>query len=504
MPRHLAPGVYIEEITSKAHAIERASTSTTAFVGITQRNSLAADRFDPDKVTAFTSFRDYLGRFGPVLSSGDDMGLAVQAFFLNGGDRCYVFPLSNNSSTASVLLGGMRITANGDGPWGNRLYVRISETDQESAVFNLEIGTRNNTGVFYANEKYASLSLQASSENFVGNVLSRQSALVSADIDDTSTLPQATDIEGIALQGGSQSSPSPSDFRDFYNRSLIKVQDVSIIVLPGQVWAADGSGNEIISATLTHCDDTQSSVVIIDLPKDAELTNARHVERMALPASSYSVLYYPWVGMNNSLYSSSANPTISKKIYLAPSAIAAGMWAKIDKQRGVWKTPAGIEAQLTGSVSLRFRVDSHVQEEISPPGINCIRDMGLRVGRVLWGARTLANTRGIDMRYIAVRRTTIMIKESIDNGTDWVIFEPNDPRLWSSLKSSIENFLFELFRSGALQGAKAEEAYFVHCGLGDTMTQSDLDNMRVVVNVGFALLKPAEFTVIKIEKRAGV
>ena len=126
------------------------------------------------------------------------------------------------------------------------------------------------------------------------------------------------------------------------------------------------------------------------------------------------------------------------------------------------------------------------------------------VGPVVWGARTLATMPDPEWRYIPVRRTAIMIEQSIYEGTQWVVFEPNDHNLWSALRSNIGSFMHGLFRKGAFQGAKASDAYFARCGLGDTMTQEDIDAGQVIVIVGFAPLKPAEFFIVRIQQKVNV
>ncbi len=150
------------------------------------------------------------------------------------------------------------------------------------------------------------------------------------------------DKEGIGLTLGSDKAPTASDYDDFYNKKLRKIGDVSIIVLPGEQWAADGSGNSIISQTLAHCEATKNRLVIIDPPKGTELDQGTTVEKMALPTSTYSVLYYPWIKVANPFYSEE-HPNVNKTITIAPSAFAAGMWAKIDGKRGVWKAQPGLK-----------------------------------------------------------------------------------------------------------------------------------------------------------------
>lgn len=308
--------------------------------------------------------------------------------------------------------------------------------------------------------------------------------------------------QGVQLLGGVHVNPTSLDYSAFYGTVLRKVRDVSIIVLPGEQWGSDGSGNAVVSQTLAHCESTMSRVLIIDPPANLEFDQAATVTGLGLPTSTYSVLYYPWLQVANPLYHPDKNPTAAKTLSIPPSAVAAGMWAKIDGKRGVWKAPAGVEAQLRGVAGLDYIVEDLEQDQLNPLGVNCIRKLP-NFGSVIWGSRTLATKADPEWRYVPVRRTAIFIEQSIYNGIQWAVFEPNDYPLWGSLRSNIGSFMNGLFRSGAFQGATADAAYFVRCGLGDTMTQGDIDRGQVIVIVGFAPLKPAEFVIVRIQQKVG-
>lgn len=304
------------------------------------------------------------------------------------------------------------------------------------------------------------------------------------------------------LAGAVEFPPSANDYADFYNETLRKVRDVSIVVNPGEHWAEDGSGNAVISQTLAFAETYRRMMVIIDPPQDLELDQAATVDAMGLPTSTYSVLYYPWVQMANPLFNADTNPTAPRYVSVAPSSFAAGMWAKIDGKRGVWKAPAGVETQLLGASGLEVNVEDGEQDQLNPLGVNCIRRIP-SFGTVFWGSRTLATRADPEWRYVPVRRTAIFIEQSIYNGIQWAVFEPNDHPLWSSLRNNIGAFMNGLFRAGAFQGATSNDAYFVRCGLGDTMTQADIDRGQVIVIVGFAPLKPAEFVIVRIQQKVG-
>jgi len=329
-------------------------------------------------------------------------------------------------------------------------------------------------------------------------VLGREVAQGTANVVPSQNL--GTREHGVKLGGGTENPATANDFTEFYESTLRKVRDVSIVLVPGQSWAEDGSGNAIVSATLAHCQSMKSRMVIIDPPPGLELDQSATVTQLSLPSSTYSALYYPWVRVTNPFYHAEKNPTANKTVDVAPSAFAAGMWSRIDGKRGVWKAPAGTEAQLIAAAGLKYIVGDGEQDQLNPLGVNCYRNMP-GGGRVIWGARTLATKADPEWRYVPVRRTAIMIEQSIYNGIQWAVFEPNDHPLWAALRGNIGGFMNSLFRVGAFQGEKASDAYFVRCGEGDTMTQTDIDAGQVIVIVGFAPLKPAEFVIVRIQQK---
>jgi hypothetical protein len=316
----------------------------------------------------------------------------------------------------------------------------------------------------------------------------------SSDVMPTGT----SDAQGENLAGGSDSLATVSNYQSFFNNKLRKVRDASIIVLPGKCY--DSAGKPFVDAALAHCEAMKSRMVIVDVPATAVLDQAATVDAIGLPSSTYSVLYYPWVKVSNPFYNAEKNPNAAKSVAVAPSAFGAGMWSKTDGKRGVWKAPAGLETNLLGVAELMDTIEDGEQDQLNPLGVNCLRKMP-GAGPVIWGARTLATKADPEWRYVPVRRTAIMIEQSIYNGIQWAVFEPNDHRLWSALRANIGNFMNGLFRSGAFQGEKASDAYFVRCGLGDTMKQGDIDAGQVIVQVGFAPLKPAEFVIVRIQQK---
>lgn len=305
-----------------------------------------------------------------------------------------------------------------------------------------------------------------------------------------------------ALTGGDDGAkPGLDDYTDFFAK-LRKVRDVNIVLLPGQYMPKDGTGNPVVNAALSHCESMGSRMLLIDPPPGHELDQGATINALSLPTSTYSALYYPWVKVANPFYNRDTNPTVPTTLTVAPSSFAAGIWARTDGTRGVWKAPAGVEASVRGVAALEYVIEDGDQDQLNPEGVNCLRKMP-GYGHVIWGTRTLSTRANPEWRYVPVRRTALYIESSIYNGIQWAVFEPNDHRLWSSLRANIGAFMDGMFRAGAFQGQKASDAYFVRCGLGDTMTQDDIDRGQVIAVVGFAPLKPAEFVIVRIQQKVG-
>lgn len=303
----------------------------------------------------------------------------------------------------------------------------------------------------------------------------------------------------VSLAGGTNGSEPDQNAYDDIFAAFEKLRDISILCLPGQTWDSTAEQG-IIDAAVAHAEKMKSRMVIIDPPEGVELKTEKGVNDLGFKPKTYSVVYYPWAKVANPFYNAENNPGVPSTLLVAPSGFAAGMWAKIDGRRGVWKAPAGVETSLLGVAGIQYPVEDGEQDSLNPLGINCLRRMP-GFGPVIWGSRTLATKADPEWRYVPVRRTAIMIEQSIYNGIQWAVFEPNNHNLWASLRANIGSFMDGLFRAGAFQGEKANDAYFVRCGLGDTMTQGDIDRGQVIVIVGFAPLKPAEFVIVRIQQK---
>jgi len=266
------------------------------------------------------------------------------------------------------------------------------------------------------------------------------------------------------------------------------IQDVNILSIPGIYHKA------VVDAGTNYCARRMDCFFIGDPdPIDDTVEEARDFVNGLTVKSSYGAVYYPWLKSPDPT-GASPNPII-----VPPSGFVAGMYARIDAKRGVWKAPAGTEANLGGAVGLITDTTDAQQDFLNPIGVNVIRSFPAS-GIVIWGARTLATRSDPEYRYVPVRRTAIFLEQSIYNGIQWAVFEPNDEPLWSSLRLNIGAFMMLQFRAGAFQGKTPNEAFFVQCD-DKTTTQADIDAGIINIRVGFAPLKPAEFVVLKLSQK---
>ena len=527
MPSYLHPGVYVEELPSGSRPIEGVSTSTACFIGFTARGPMTT----PTLINNWDAYERNFGSYdashgvfvglraettvvaGAAAPIGDPMGHAVSTFFLNGGGAAYIVRLADGAAAASGSIndGGvlLTVTAANEGSWGDDLVLRLTLKEVEgSDVFLAEVGTGTGDD-FNALETLGEVVPESGQPTAMEATINAASKLIRVDVPAAQEAALRTHLEAAAggvtevalsTAGDDGDAPGSDEFEDAF-AALTKVRDISIIVLPGQTWDG-GSSQAIIEQAVAHCEAQRNRMVIVDVPPGTELTDETTVQGLSLTTSTYAVTYYPWPLSANPYYNPDSNPAAPRSVMVSPAAMAAGLWAKTDSRRGVWKAPAGIEFGLLGVSAIEFAVGDPEQDFLNPSGVNAIRRQP-GFGPVVWGTRTRSTRANPEWRYVPVRRTAIFIEESVYNGIQWAVFEPNDHRLWSSLRTNIDSFMNGLFRAGAFQGETANDAYFVRCGLGQTMTQDDIDRGMVIVLVGFAPLKPAEFVIVRIQQKVG-
>ncbi len=282
--------------------------------------------------------------------------------------------------------------------------------------------------------------------------------------------------------------------------ALVNVDLFNILCLPVTANLPDTQAGSIATAAEQLCT-ARRAMYLTDAPqhdgnRDTVSGIMSWLDANATLRSRNAALYFSRLDIPNPLNGFRLRPT-------PPSGTIAGLYARIDGSRGVWKAPAGTEATLTGVQQLEYKLTDGENGVLNPLAINCLRTFPV-YGNVCWGARTLngADQLADDYKYVPVRRLALYIEESLFRGTQWVVFEPNDEPLWSQIRLNVGAFMHDLFRQGAFQGQQPQQAYFVKCDK-DTTTQSDINLGIVNVVVGFAPLKPAEFVVIQIQQIAG-
>jgi phage tail sheath protein FI len=508
MPQALLhPGVYIEEVPSGVRTITGVATSIALFIGW-------AARGPTDRAVRLTSYADYERAYGG-LDTRSLLGYAVRQFFDNGGSDAYVVRLVTETATsgtnpttaaatasAKLIVGTdtLSVSAGSSGLWGNS--IKIAQTTTGSG-FRLDVLDASGNVA----ETFVNLSMLASSARYAPKVINGSSAY----LDKVATVtgitgatagalpPPATNVP-LALTGGADGTPlGPAD-SVFLNAvqglfALGKIADrldlFNLICVPGLTDASTIQALQQVAKV-------RRAFLIVDCAEDATVSGSKAVGA-ALPTGAfeaYSALYFPWVIAPNPLKSNALES-------FPPCGFIAGIYARTDASRGVWKAPAGTEARINGAVALTINMSDAENGQLNPLGINCLRDLPV-YGKVVWGARTLDgnDNLGSEWKYVPVRRMALFLEESLYRGTQWVVFEPNDEPLWAQIRLNVGAFLNGLFRQGAFQGKTPKEAYFVKCDR-ETTTQADINLGIVNIMVGFAPLKPAEFVVIKIQQMAG-
>jgi phage tail sheath protein FI len=284
------------------------------------------------------------------------------------------------------------------------------------------------------------------------------------------------DNGGQQLYIGPVTADAPAEEYAAVLQALPESAGISVIAAPG--YSAHAAAAEIQQALVEHVSQAgRFRFAVLDTPPAATIDEVL-AARSSID-SSYAAMYYPWL-------------TTGDSVQLPPSGFVCGIYARVDNARGVWKAPAN-EAVID-AVALQAAIDTHGQERLSAQGINSIRSFTSR-GILLWGARTTSSDS--QWKYVNVRRYLIYLEQSINGGLQWAVFEPNGEPLWQAVRQTITNFLLNSWSSGGLMGAKPEEAFFVRCDR-TTMTQDDIDNGRLIAEIGVAPVRPAEFVIIRI------
>ncbi|MEK6261459.1 MAG: phage tail sheath family protein [Planctomycetota bacterium] len=515
MPEYLHPGVYIEEIERGPRPIEGVPTSTAAILGEAERG--------PITPRLVTSYKDYQRWFGNVFSDIKFLPYAVNGFFENGGKRAYICRLVGNGSvTATAAFGDFFVQAAGSGIWGTRVKARILDgttkgPDGTSVGFRLQLAywsqgpvpdfdpftDRISTPRPTLIEDFDDLVTDESSPDFYGKRVpfidlekgqtnqGPDSSALGALVRNVGVLPGSRPANGdaqVLVDGADDATVlGVDDYKGLIDGGRSTEQGLAALELDpyrdvALVYAPFVS-TDIAQAIVTHCENMRFRFAVIDSEKGQNSATALD-PRSKITDSSYAAFYYPWIV--------TPDPRTGARKLIPPGGHVLGVYARSDTERGVFKAPANEIAR--GAVALEYDINDSIQDVLNPKGVNVIRSFPGRGIRV-WGARTI--TSNALWKYVSVRRLFIFLERSIYEGTQWVVFEPNDDRLWARVIDTIRLFLRSQWRLGALFGRTEQEAFFITCDR-TTMSQDDILNGRLICEIGIAPVRPAEFVIFRI------
>ncbi|MDT0396476.1 MULTISPECIES: phage tail sheath family protein [Streptomyces] len=506
MPTYLTPGVYVEEVQSGARPIEGVGTAVAAFVGFAEKGPFHA----PTLVTSWDQYSQLFGGF----TEGTYLAHAVYGYFSNGGGAAYVVRIGGSAEDTSapaagsgngrqrgsdravqpVELGGFLIAAkpgvtgvsvevadaDGENPPEDRFKVLVRRGEQ--VVETYEASTRKNVKGYLVTQARASELIEVTEQRGAGTA---KPAAGTVAVPDAPAAPAATAarLDPSEYVGDAGARTGFGGLETIDEITMVAVPDLMGAYQRGDI---DAEGVRTVQlAVISHCEQMGDRVAVLDSPPGLSAQQVRTWRNdEAGYDSRYATLYYPWVRV--------FDPALGRNTTVPPSGHVAGVWARSDAERGVHKAPAN--EVIRGAVDLELRLSKGEQDLLNPIGVNCVRAFPGR-GIRIWGARTLSSDPA--WRYLNVRRLFNYLEESILLGTQWVVFEPNDDRLWSSIRRNVTAFLQEEWRRGALFGRTADEAFYVKCDR-DNNPQESIDQGRVVCEIGVAPVKPAEFVVFRL------
>ncbi len=556
------PGVYVEEISSGVRTITGVATAVTAFIGRTLRGPVN----EATTINNFGDFERIFGGLWVDSSlgyavrdfylNGGSQAVIVRLYHEDPAGANAIPP---NHPNAILAAGGLKLISVSPGKWGANLraIVTTNASPDVAASMGLTVNdlfnlTVKDVGASQTTERFLNVSYKDSARR-VDKVLAAESNLVHwnstvTDLNQQNALPSITAASDpittaeAALATAKNANPQvPQNITTAQAALITAYSDMEASVSDGikltkaddftpnlaetnktglyaleQLYSIDGLFNilsippytlsgdvdvSLISDAAIYCE-KRRAMLLVDPPSDWK--------SKTLAKQKFSDANTDYVGTrskNAALFFprlKQGNPKRGNQVEeFVPSGAVAGIFARTDSQRGVWKAPAGLDATLAGVPQLSVPLTDDENGELNPLGINCLRAFPV-AGRVVWGSRTLrgADQLADEWKYIPVRRTALYIEESLYRGLKWVVFEPNDEPLWAQVRLNVGAFMHNLFRQGAFQGSTPRDAYLVKCDK-ETTTQNDINQGIVNVVVGFAPLKPAEFVIIKLQQLAG-
>jgi phage tail sheath protein FI len=510
MPTYLTPGVYVEEIPAQSKPIEGVGTSIAAFVGLAPGGPLNT----PMRISNWTQFSKLYSdpanpKSGPFMS-GSYLAHAVYGFFQNGGGVCWIVRVGGESGDAPARQAALpsatdssieafRAVAIGaaDGEIKLELQQEPAEEPKEGEepqpTFKLIVTAGPKR------EEHDGLTLKKGRSYIVTKVNAASEVIrleeVARSLPDAQRMP-APGTYALVAPAVEAGELTPQELEgDVAKRqgmgSLAAIDEITMVLVPDLMTLAH-NGNaaaikDVQNKVIAHCEMAQDRMAILDTPPDLSPQEVLDWRMNTVGYDSkFATLYWPWIEV--------MDPITSQPMMVPPSGHVAGVWCRTDSTRGVHKAPAN--EVVLGANGLAFQITAEEQGELNRTGVNCIRAFSGR-GIRIWGARTLSSDP--EWRYVNVRRLFNYVSESIAEGTQWAVFEPNDERLWIRLRMSAANFLTRVWRDGALFGATPAEAFFVKCD-AETNPPDMIEAGQVTVEIGIAPVKPAEFVVFRISQ----
>lgn len=503
---YLSPGVYMEEVSSGSRPIEAVGTAVAAFVGFAERGPL----HEPVLVTNWTQFKQNFGDFV------EDYYLAhaVYGYFQNGGGVAYVVRVGgasgngsgNGQASGRAALPHAQLPSAGDGAPALTISARAADatdltvevapaSEEGEDTFKLVVKQHGQPV-----ETFDNVTTKRGANN-VATVVRQQSKLIV--IEETKGKALALPKSGEIALAAPPPAPERIESNDYVGNSadrtgfggLEAIDEVTMLCVPDLMAAyqkgalSEEDVKAVQLAMIAHCELMADRVAVLDTPPGLKAEDVKKW-RMDVTGydSKYAAMYWPWIKV--------ADPVAGKQVFVPPSGHMAGIWARNDSSRGVHKAPAN--EVVRGAVTLELNITKGEHDVLNPIAVNCIRSFrgqGIRV----WGARTLSSDP--EWRYLNVRRLFNYVEKSILQGTNWVVFEPNDPKLWDSVKRTVTMFLRRVWRDGALFGQTPADAFFVKCDEENNPAENR-DVGILTVEIGIAPVKPAEFVVFRISQFA--
>lgn len=539
MPQYLSPGVYVEEVPSSVKPIAGVSTSTVGFIGIVPDSlpippTLAKTKtipkeqvdgtkttFDLDDDTVVTTPDTYQIRVGSqaaqaelknaagksqiVFPKAPEKGAEIIAHYTigtrvevkigswNGKDKTFTlpdYPVLTDPNSFQVRAGDKSVSAT---------LENVDDKRQSIARVTIPGDVPTTADIFaeYTTFQIFKSPVEVGKATLCTNFTEYKNAFGDFTLDpDQRNLTHA--VYGFFNNGGTRCyvvrMKSQAEIDEALDAFEL-VDEIAIVAAPGMLW------NNTHSQIVAHCNNMGDRFAILDGPEKVTdlMTLTKSSPDGVMPGrTDYAAWYFPWIRVFDPIAQKYEANNPKGIVGVPPSGHIAGIYARVDNERGVHKAPAN--EVIRGALDVTQRLSKAHQDGLNPKGVNCIRVLNDNI--LVWGARTIGGDANTDLKYINVRRTLLFLRKSIDEGTQWVVFEPNSPALWQKITRNVTAFLTNVWRSGALFGNTSQEAFYVKCD-SEINPQSSIDDGQVVTEIGVAIVRPAEFVIFRISQKAG-